>query len=203
MLSAAGLSHDAGRWLLSLCEPGGYGLALAIAEDGKTSIEEAETALFGMDHHQVGRQVLGFMGQSELMQSVAQFHHNPSKVADKEFLTTTTVTHLAHILAQAAIAGPTVETKRVLTQLRAPDYLAWGLLKSRGANLPFDAPELVDTLVEVASTSNWIAHQLIGGADAPRTSGSGSRRPAPQPSNASAGSAAGARSTVEAAVARV
>jgi hypothetical protein len=33
--------------------------------------------------------------------------------------------------------------------------------------LPFETPELVDTLSEVAATSNWIAHQLIGGTDAP------------------------------------
>ena len=182
MRSAAGIAHDAGRWLLGIGEPGGYGLALAIAEGEQIPVEEAETALFGMDHHRAGQQMLACMGQSELMQSVALLHHNPSKVTDKEFITTSTVTHLAHILAQAAIAGPTAETKRVLLQLRSPDYLAWGLLKSRGANLPFDAPELVDTLIEVAATSNWIAHQLISGADVPRVGGSIARRPSAPPS---------------------
>jgi hypothetical protein len=89
-------------------------------------------------------------------------------VTDKGFLTTTTVTHLAHVLAQTAISGPTEESKAVLARVRSPDYPAWGLLKSRGATLPFDTPELVDTLSEVAATSNWIAHQLVGGADGPR-----------------------------------
>jgi len=167
MLSAAGLAHDVGRWLFGIGEPGVYGIALAIAEDERLSIEEVETAMFGMDHRQAGKQILACMGQADLFQAVALQHHNPSKVTNLEFLTTTTVTHLGHVLAQAAIAGPTADSKRILSQIRSPDYPAWGLLKSRGATLPFETPELVDTLSEVAATSNWIAHQLIGGTDAP------------------------------------
>ena len=166
MLSAAGLAHDAGRWFLAIGEPGCYGIALAVADEEHLLVEETEVAVFGIDHHQAGRQMLECMGQSKLMQEVAFRHHNPAKVSEKEFLTTTTVTHLAHVLAQTAIAGPTAESKRVLEQLRSPDYLAWGLLKSRGATLPFETPELVDTLSEIAVTSNWVARQLIGGTSA-------------------------------------
>ncbi len=163
MLSAAGLAHDVGRWFFGIGEPGCYGIALAVADEEKLSVEETEAAIFGVDHHQAGRQMLECMGQSKLMQEVAFRHHNPSKVTEKEFLTTTTVTHLAHVLAQAAIAGPIAESKRLVEQLRSPGYMAWGLLKSRGATLPFETPELVDTLCEIASTSSWVAHQLVGG----------------------------------------
>lgn len=160
-LAAAALAHDVGSWLFGMGEPGAYALALALSEDGRLSIEETETALFGVDHHEAGRAFLASSGQSDLVQASASYHHSPARVTDPDSLITVTVIHLAHLLAQAAIADSVMESKRILAQLREPDYQAWGLLKSRGITLPFETPELVDTLAAIANTSNWVAHQLL------------------------------------------
>ena len=177
-LSAAGLAHDMGRWLFANGEPGAYALALALSVDDRISPEQAETALFGMDHHQAGKLMLGHMDQPELMQTVAALHHNPSKVANPEHIVPVTVVHIAHILAQAAIVGFSDETKRILAQLREPNYMAWGLMKSRGVELPFETPELVDTLLEVAFTSNWISHQFLSNSDSLHSASSSVNRAA-------------------------
>ncbi len=160
-LAAAALTHDIGSWLFGLGEPGVYSLALALAEDGRMSIEETETALFGRDHHDVGREYLAGTGQSDLVQASAFLHHSPFKVTDPESVITVTVTHLAHLLAQAAITDSVLESKKIHALLRDPAYPAWGLLTSRGIHLPFEAPELVDTLAAISNTSNWIAHQFL------------------------------------------
>ncbi len=178
MLSVAGLTHDVGRWLFGLGEPGAYALALAVAEDDQVPIEKAEVALMGVDHHEAGRQLLSCMGQPDLMQKTALLHHDPGKVTEPEFLTTITVTHLAHQFAQAAVSGPGPQARDIIDRILAPDCPAWPLLKSRGVVLPLDVPELVDTLVEIANTSNWIAHQLLGNASSAAPSPAGANVPA-------------------------
>ncbi len=161
MLSAAGLVHDGGRWLFAIGEPGAYALALALAEDEGITVEQAETALFGIDHQQAGRRLVASLEQPELMQDAASLHHDPSRVTDPESLITVCVIHLAHLLAQAALAGSAVEAKNILTRLRDPAYPVWSKLKSRGVELPFETPELVDTMAAIANTSNWSAFQFI------------------------------------------
>ncbi len=160
MLTAAGLMYDSGRWLFAIGEPGIYALALALAEGDHTSLEQAETALFGLDHHQAGRQMLAALGQPTLVQDAAALHHDPSKVTEPESQITVNVIHLAHLLAQAAAAAAP-DAKEILDRLRASNYPAWALLKSRGVTLPFDPPEMVDTLMAISSTSHWTAHQLL------------------------------------------
>lgn len=164
-LAAAALAHDVGSWLFGLGEPGVYGLALALAEDGRLPIEETEAALFGTDHHEAGRLFLAASGQSDLVQASALLHHTPAKVTDPESLITVAVTHLAHLLSQAAITDSVLESKRILTQIRDPGYPVWGLLTSRGITLPFETPELVDTFAAIANTCNWIAHQFLDRAN--------------------------------------
>jgi hypothetical protein len=163
LLSAAALVHDSGRWLFAIGEPGVYALALALAEDDKLSVEEVEAALFGMDHHQAGQQLMSFTGQPALIQAAVSFHHDPTKVAERDFIVTATVVHLAHLLAQASIAGSAVEAKTILNRLREPNYVAWNLLQERSVKLPLEIPELVDTLSAIANTGNWSAHQFMGG----------------------------------------
>lgn len=173
-LPAAGLLHDAGRWLFGLGEPGIYGLALALSEDGHTTIEQAEAALFGVDARAAGRLLLVTAGHSAIIQEVASWHHDPAGVTEPEFVIAATVVHLAQILAHAAAANSAATAKAVHDQLAAPDYPAWQLLRERGVNLPFDPPERIDTLATIATTCTWVANQFIeqaagGGAQTTRS----------------------------------
>ena len=164
MLTAAGLTHDLGRWLFSLGEPGVYALALALTEDPEVSLTGAETALFGVDHHEVGRRMLEALGQPHLLQTIARLYHDPARVTEQEYVITVSVVHLSHLLAQAVSSSSSAELKQILAQLRVPGYPVWGLLQQRGVKLPMDVPELVDTLAEIAHTSAWISHQFLGQA---------------------------------------
>ena len=164
MLTAAGLTHDMGRWLFSLGEPGVYALALALTEDPEVSLTGAETALFGVDHHEAGRSLLEALGQPHLLQTIASLYHDPARVTEQEYVITVSVVHLSQLLARADSSASSAELKQILAQLRVPDYPVWRLLQQRGVKLPMDVPELVDTLAEIAHTSGWISHQLLGQA---------------------------------------
>jgi CheY-like chemotaxis protein len=160
-LPSAGLLHDAGRWLFGIGEPGIYALALALTEDGRTTLEQAESALFGVDARTAGRLLLVTAGHSALTQEVASWHHDPAKVAEPEFVIAATVVHLAQTLVHAAASGSAAESKSIHDQLADPDYMAWRLLRERGVSLPFDAPERVDTLAAIAATCTWVANQFL------------------------------------------
>ena len=165
LLAAAGLVHDSGRWMFALGEPGAYAVSLALAENENTTVEQAEKSVFGITHLEAGRKIVSLLGEPELMQAAASLHHDPSKVADQECSITVCVVHLAHLLAMAALAGSAVDAKNILAALRDPTYPVWSLLKARGVELPFDTPELVDTMAAIANTSNWTAFQFLDKAN--------------------------------------
>jgi two-component system chemotaxis response regulator CheY len=162
MLAAAGLVHDCGRWVYAIGEPGIYSIALALAEDNALRIADVETALFGVDHREAGRRLLACTNQPALLHAAVKGHDDPGLVEDSDSVVTATVVHLARLLSQAAFAWSAVEAKAILSQIREPNYVAWSLLKGRGVELPFDTPELVDTLAAIVNTSNWTAHQILG-----------------------------------------
>ena len=161
MLPAAGLAHDSGRWLFSYGKPALFGLALALAADGKLTLEQAEAVLFGQNHHQVGQMLLADLGQSELLQDTALNYQDPAAVTNPDNIIIVTVTHLSNLLAIASGSGNAKNAAALIERLRQPHYPAWALLQSRGVALPFEVPELVETLQKIALTSHWIAHQLL------------------------------------------
>lgn len=161
LLAAAGLAHDTGRWLLALGEPGTYALALSLSQDGAISVEDAEVSLFGYDHHAVGVRVLAALEQSPLLQATAASHRDPSKVTNEEHIITVAVVHIAHLMTQAALTSNTDESKALLQQLQSPTYPAWTLFNAHGVHLPFETPELVDTLTAISGTTAWIASELL------------------------------------------
>jgi hypothetical protein len=161
LLSAAGLAHDSGRWLFAVGEPGVFAIALAISEDDSLTLTGVEETLFGVDHHEAGKRLMAATSQPYLIQTAVAQHNDPAKVENADFVVTATVIHLAHLLSQASMASSAVEAKNILAKLREPNYVAWDLLKKHNVALPFETPELVDTLVAIANTSNWTAHQIV------------------------------------------
>ena len=111
-----------------------------------------------------GRLLLVTAEHSAIIKEVASWHHDPAGVAEPEFVVATTVIHLAQILARAAAAGSTAESKAVHARLAAPDYPAWQLLQERGVSLPFDPPERIDTLASIAATCPWAVNHFIENA---------------------------------------
>jgi len=165
-LAEAGFVHDAGRWLFAVGEPGPYALALALADDGSITLEESERALFGMDHHEAGRQLLKYAGLSKLMQAAAGMHRCPEQAADEG--SSVAVIHLSYLLAQVSNAPTGADALSVIERLRDPDYPAWAVLDSHGVVLPMETPALVDALLAAAVTSHWTACRFVDGSTSGR-----------------------------------
>jgi len=161
MLAAAGLAHDAGRWMFAIGEPGIYALALAVSEDGEIGLPEVEKRLFGLTHHEAGGELLAVMAMHSSAQAAAAWHYDPGLREGTEDVLTVTVLHLAHLIAQSVLATPTARGAEILEPLADPNYVAWRLLKSKGVVLPMEERELVTTIAAMAKTSRWIAEQLL------------------------------------------
>ena len=161
MLTAAGLAHDAGRWMFAIGEPGIYALALAVSEDGEISLPEAEKLLFGLNHHEAGGELLAVMEMPSSARAAAAWHYDPVSQEQTDDILTVTVLHLAHVIAQSVLATTTARGAEILEPLADPNYVAWRLLKNKGIELPMETRELVTTIAAMAKTSCWIAEQLI------------------------------------------
>ncbi len=161
MLAAAGLAHDAGRWMFAIGEPGIYALALAVSEDGEIDLTEAERLLFGITHHEAGGELLALMEMHSTARAAAAWHYDPILQEGTDEALTVTVLHLAHLMAQSVLATPAARGTEMLEPLADPNYVAWRLLKSKGVELPMETRELVTTIAAMAKTSRWIAEQVI------------------------------------------
>ncbi len=162
LLAAGGLAHDAGRWFFAIGEPGAYALALAVSEDGDAQLADVERLFFGVDHYAAGPEMLQAMAVSAFPKAAAAAHHNPALVTDQEHVIGVSVVHVAHVIVQAGMATSETLGKSILAPLRESNYIAWEELKRSGVALPFEASEMVDTLIAIAKTSRWTVEQLLG-----------------------------------------
>jgi len=99
---AAGLLHDAGKVILLGERPREYGLVRNRMENGQSSIEEAETAILGCSHAQLGGYLMSIWGLPTSLVHAVAFHHRPSQTTEVEFSALTAV-HCADALAHAAL----------------------------------------------------------------------------------------------------
>ena len=73
----AGLLHDVGKSVLAAHLPVEYGAALALAARKGVASPEAERAVFGATHAQVGAYLLGLWGLPDPIVMAAALHHDP------------------------------------------------------------------------------------------------------------------------------
>ena len=83
-------------------------------------------------------------------------------MTDQEHVIGVSVVHVAHVIVQAGMATSETLGKSILAPLRESNYIAWEELKRSGVALPFEASEMVDTLIAIAKTSRWTVEQLLG-----------------------------------------
>ncbi|WP_447976764.1 HDOD domain-containing protein [Candidatus Nitrospira bockiana] len=88
-----GLLHDVGRLLLVTNFPDRYGDVLRVEAEGGSRLE-AERAVFGATHADLGGYLLSLWGLSPLVSDAAAFHHDPRQTGSECF-TVTTAVHVA------------------------------------------------------------------------------------------------------------
>ncbi len=71
----AGILHDIGRMALAVIQPKGYAALLEKHRGAAASMLEAERELFGWDHCEIGRQLIGDWKLPENFETVVADHH--------------------------------------------------------------------------------------------------------------------------------
>jgi putative nucleotidyltransferase with HDIG domain len=113
----AGLLHDVGQLVLFHEQPGQMRVALDMVSDPRNAMEmyQAEQAVFGFDHMQLGGALLRAWHLPERLQECVEFHHRPG--AAKQYPVEVALVHIANGLASYAAvrnvndqAMPNIET---------------------------------------------------------------------------------------------
>ncbi|GIX49667.1 MAG: signal transduction protein [Candidatus Tectimicrobiota bacterium] len=100
----AGLLHDVGQLLLAANVPEAYGRALALAHEASLPLWEAEQAVFGATHAEVGAYLLGLWGLPDAIVEAVAYHHRPAACLHQAFSPLAAV-HVADALVREAEAG--------------------------------------------------------------------------------------------------
>src|SRR5439155_20411384 len=93
----AGMLHDIGKLLLAANLPEGFKEALATARREQMQLWDAERAVFGATHGELGACLLGIWGLPMPIVEAVALHHYPSRFLSKQFCPLTAV-HVANAL---------------------------------------------------------------------------------------------------------
>jgi hypothetical protein len=168
--AAAGLVHDAGKWLLALSEPGLYAIALTLAHEGGQGMARAEQGIFGATHEEIGRLCLEVAHAPVLLLDAAVAHEDLARVSKPESSAVVACVFLANHLAWAAVAAEEAHAKAIRDAMLNPANQVWATFKDAGVALPLDIPELIEAMARVAKTTAWISAELAEwAAEAGRT----------------------------------
>jgi HD-like signal output (HDOD) protein len=94
----AGFLHDVGKLILAQNMPDQYGQVMENTQKRGISLCEAERAVLGATHAEVGAYLLGLWGLPDSMVEATAFHHFPSNSLGDSFVPLTAV-HVANVLA--------------------------------------------------------------------------------------------------------
>ena len=133
----AGLLHDVGQLVLFHEQPGLMRVALDMVADPRNEMEmhQAEQAVFGFDHMQLGGALLRAWHLPERLQECVEFHHMPG--AAKKFPVEVALVHIANGMASYAAV-------RSVNDLAVPDIEpeCWAVVGL--------APDIIESTIEVA-----------------------------------------------------
>lgn len=106
----AGLLHDVGTLVLFHEQPGQMRVALGMITDSRNDMEmyQAEQAVFGFDHMQLGGALLRAWHLPERLQECVEFHHRPAEA--KKFPVEVALVHIANALASYSAVRSVNET---------------------------------------------------------------------------------------------
>jgi HD-like signal output (HDOD) protein len=100
----AGLLHDVGRLVLAANLPDQYAQAKRLAKNEAVALVDAEVAVFGASHAEVGAYLLGLWGLPVSLVETAMFHHWPARSKSRSF-TPLSVVHVANVHEQPLAHG--------------------------------------------------------------------------------------------------
>ncbi|HKJ09183.1 MAG TPA: HDOD domain-containing protein [Gammaproteobacteria bacterium] len=101
----AGLLHDVGSLVLYLRRPEQAGQALALARDEGAVLSDAEQALFGFAHAELGAELMGNWKLPPALTEPVRFHHQPSAAVN--YPLESALVHLADVIASSVMGCAT------------------------------------------------------------------------------------------------
>jgi putative nucleotidyltransferase with HDIG domain len=107
----AGILHDVGRMGLALIQPAAYAALLDKHQGNAVTLLDAERVLFGWDHCETGRQLIGDWKLPEEFESVVAQHHEPRRTDGAWDVTELVKISCAMASAVGFAAFPGCETK--------------------------------------------------------------------------------------------
>ncbi len=98
-----GLLHDVGKLALAVNMPERYREVLAHAEREKLTHREAERALLGTTHAEIGACLLALWGMPEALVNIVAHHHTPAAAGDAERADALSAVHIADVLSKQTV----------------------------------------------------------------------------------------------------
>jgi putative nucleotidyltransferase with HDIG domain len=105
----AGMLHDVGKLVLASALPDVWREAVRTATERHVPMDEAERAISGVSHAELGAYLLGLWGLPDTIVEAVVFHHRPSKSLSQGFSVLTAV-HVANALLGADELEPGAAT---------------------------------------------------------------------------------------------
>ena len=140
----AALVHDIGKVVLGMFKEVDIENIVAIANEEKIALHEAERQILGIDHAEVGAYILQFWNLPSDFVEVARWHHEPDKFSGKDL--SVKIVHVADVTCLIAGVGTSIDalfyrpSNKVLSEL--------GLDRTVLENIVY---EILNQLMEVRS----------------------------------------------------
>ncbi|MBN2297520.1 MAG: HDOD domain-containing protein [Deltaproteobacteria bacterium] len=142
----AGLLHDIGKLVIDRTSPRDYAQALDQAREGSKPLIEVEDEILGVNHAEIGRDVLAYWKLPQVYEESVWCHHAPVKVIDDEQLKISGIVHIANILAHMTCIGASGNNypQKISNQLLKKYHLEHDVLD----NLMKTVPSQIDAICE-------------------------------------------------------
>lgn len=127
----AGILHDVGKLILACRFPDKFHLACNFARHQKKAMHEAEEAIFGCHHGQVGAYLLGLWGLPDGIVEAVAYHHRPDmRSGEAEAFTPLMAVHIAELCVdyvehESVSAGKSELTRTLRDFAEQPGFEHW------------------------------------------------------------------------------
>jgi len=125
LVETAAMLHDIGHLLMATRMPRSFKRVRAHAAEKQISVAEAEYALMGVSHAEIGAYLLGLWGLPPAIVEAVAHHHRPERI-EHESLDLVVAVHVADLLArqeQTQMVGDRQQATAAADRARAPSPL--------------------------------------------------------------------------------